>query len=129
MFDIAVTKHMITVIVVFHAPMAARLNFPLPVKPRSLQKSSYVHSHTQLHDHITTHCEPVAHTLTMAPPTKKRRITVTAPEKIEFDPSAREEYLTGFHKRKVARQKHAREEIAKRDKEEKLESRREVRHT
>jgi hypothetical protein len=47
----------------------------------------------------------------MAPPSKKRKITVTAPEKIEFDPSAREEYLTGFHKRKVARQKFAQEEI------------------
>jgi len=63
----------------------------------------------------------------MAPPTKKRKITVTAPEKIEFDPSAREEYLTGFHKRKVARQKFAQEEIAKREKEEKLRFRREVR--
>lgn len=62
----------------------------------------------------------------MAPPSKKRKITVTAPEKIEFDPSAREEYLTGFHKRKVARQKFAQEEIAKREKEEKLRFRREV---
>jgi hypothetical protein len=66
---------------------------------------------------------------TMAPPTKKRKITVTAPEKIEFDPSAREEYLTGFHKRKVARQKFAQEEIAKREKEEKLQFRKEVRHS
>lgn len=63
----------------------------------------------------------------MAPPSKKRKISVTAPEKIEFDPSAREEYLTGFHKRKVARQKFAQEEAAKREKEEKLRFRREVR--
>ncbi|KAF2832089.1 hypothetical protein CC86DRAFT_442480 [Ophiobolus disseminans] len=63
----------------------------------------------------------------MAPPNKKRKINVTAPEKIEFDPSAREEYLTGFHKRKVARQKFAQEEIAKREKEEKLRFRRELR--
>lgn len=62
----------------------------------------------------------------MGPPTKKRKITVTAPEKIEFDPTAREEYLTGFHKRKVARQKHAQEEAAKREKEEKLQFRKEV---
>jgi ribosomal RNA-processing protein 17 len=62
----------------------------------------------------------------MPPPSKKRKITVTAPEKIEFDPSAREEYLTGFHKRKVARQKFAQEEIAKKEKEEKLRFRREV---
>jgi ribosomal RNA-processing protein 17 len=64
----------------------------------------------------------------MAPPNKKRKIHVTAPEKIEFDPTAREEYLTGFHKRKVARQKFAQDEIAKKEKEEKLRFRREV-HT
>lgn len=62
-----------------------------------------------------------------APPSKKRKIAVTAPEKIEFDFSAREEYLTGFHKRKLARIKHAQEENAKREKEEKLRFRREVR--
>ena len=62
----------------------------------------------------------------MVPPNKKRKITVTAPEKIDFDPAAREEYLTGFHKRKAARQKHAQEEAAKREKEEKLRFRREV---
>jgi ribosomal RNA-processing protein 17 len=62
----------------------------------------------------------------MPPPNKKRKITVVAPEKIEFDPSAREEYLTGFHKRKVARQKFAQEEAAKKEKEEKLRFRREV---
>ncbi|KAH7401993.1 nucleolar protein 12-domain-containing protein [Phaeosphaeria sp. MPI-PUGE-AT-0046c] len=63
----------------------------------------------------------------MPPPNKKRKITVVAPEKIEFDPSAREEYLTGFHKRKVARQKFAQDEIAKKEKEEKLRFRRELR--
>ncbi|KAH8731463.1 nucleolar protein 12-domain-containing protein [Phaeosphaeriaceae sp. PMI808] len=63
----------------------------------------------------------------MAPPNKKRKITVTAPEKIDFDPTAREEYLTGFHKRKVARQKFAQDEAAKREKEEKLRFRRELR--
>ena len=63
----------------------------------------------------------------MAPPTKKRKIAVTAPENISFDPAAREEYLTGFHKRKVARIKLAQEENAKREKEEKLRFRREVR--
>lgn len=63
----------------------------------------------------------------MPPPSKKRKIAVTAPENITFDPAAREEYLTGFHKRKVARIKHAQEENAKREKEEKLRFRREVR--
>jgi hypothetical protein len=64
-----------------------------------------------------------------APAPKKRKLGVTAPEKIEFDFSAREEYLTGFHKRKVARIKHAQDENAKREKEEKLRFRREVRTT
>ncbi|KAL6709680.1 hypothetical protein ACN47E_001108 [Coniothyrium glycines] len=63
----------------------------------------------------------------MPPPTKKRKIAVTVPENITFDPAAREEYLTGFHKRKVARIKHAQEENAKREKEEKLRFRRELR--
>ncbi|KAF1845728.1 uncharacterized protein K460DRAFT_366576 [Cucurbitaria berberidis CBS 394.84] len=62
-----------------------------------------------------------------APPSKKRKLAVTAPENISFDPAAREEYLTGFHKRKVARIKHAQEENAKREKEEKLRFRRELR--
>ena len=62
----------------------------------------------------------------MAPPSKKRKLAVTAPEAITFDPAAREEYLTGFHKRKLARIKHAQEENAKREKEEKLRFRREV---
>jgi hypothetical protein len=65
----------------------------------------------------------------MAPPSKKRKIAVTVPEKIDFDFAAREEYLTGFHKRKLARIKHAQEENAKREKEEKLRFRREVRST
>lgn len=65
----------------------------------------------------------------MPPPRaiKKRKIvTEPAPEKISFDPEARAEYLTGFHKRKVARAKHAQEENAKREKEERLRFRREV---
>lgn len=63
----------------------------------------------------------------MGPPNKKRKLAVTAPETIEFDFAAREEYLTGFHKRKLERKKHAQEENAKREKEEKLRFRREVR--
>ncbi|KAJ4370625.1 hypothetical protein N0V83_005146 [Neocucurbitaria cava] len=63
----------------------------------------------------------------MPPPSKKRKVAVTAPENITFDPAAREEYLTGFHKRKLARIKHAQEENAKREKEEKLRMRRELR--
>lgn len=62
----------------------------------------------------------------MPPPSKKRKTAVAAPESITFDPAAREEYLTGFHKRKVARTKLAQEENAKREKEEKVQFRREV---
>jgi ribosomal RNA-processing protein 17 len=61
------------------------------------------------------------------PPNKKRKIKTITEEKIDFDPAAREEYLTGFHKRKLARRKHAEEENAKKEKEEKLRFRREVR--
>ena len=61
------------------------------------------------------------------PPNKKRKIKTITEEKIDFDLAAREEYLTGFHKRKLARRKHAEEENAKKEKEEKLRFRREVR--
>lgn len=61
------------------------------------------------------------------PPNKKRKIKTVHEEKIDFDPAAREEYLTGFHKRKLERRKHAEQENAKKDKEEKLRFRKEVR--
>lgn len=60
------------------------------------------------------------------PPSKKRKIKTVHEEKIDFDPAAREEYLTGFHKRKLARRKFAEDENAKKEKEEKLRFRREV---
>jgi hypothetical protein len=60
----------------------------------------------------------------MRPPSKKRKTTAT--EEISFDPSAREEYLTGFHKRKLARIKHAQEENAKKEREERIRARAEV---
>lgn len=62
----------------------------------------------------------------VAPPKKKRK-AVPAIEEISFDFSAREDYLTGFHKRKVQRIKHAKEEAAKKDREEKLAARKIVR--
>ncbi|OCL13339.1 hypothetical protein AOQ84DRAFT_283363 [Glonium stellatum] len=61
----------------------------------------------------------------MAPPTKRRKIS--AVEEITFDPAAREEFLTGFHKRKLARAKHAQEEAAKKEREERVRQRRELR--
>lgn len=63
----------------------------------------------------------------MPPATKKRKLATSAPAEILFDFEARQEYLTGFHKRKLARVKHAQEEAAKREKEEKARLRREVR--
>ena len=58
-----------------------------------------------------------------APPPPKRRKLTSAIEEIAFDPSAREDYLTGFHKRKLQRVKHAKEEAAKREREEQLTAR------
>lgn len=54
------------------------------------------------------------------PPPRKKRKAASAIEEISFDFSAREDYLTGFHKRKLQRIKHAKEEAAKKDREDKL---------
>ncbi|KAG6038189.1 hypothetical protein E4U41_004474 [Claviceps citrina] len=62
----------------------------------------------------------------LPPPSKKRKTTSTI-EEISFDQDARQEYLTGFHKRKLQRIKHAQEEAAKRAREEKLETRKQIR--
>lgn len=61
----------------------------------------------------------------MPPPKKKRRVMPAPklkgprPEEISFDLSARAEYLTGFHKRKVERTKASQEAAERRAKEEK----------
>ena len=57
------------------------------------------------------------------PPPRKKRKSASAIEEISFDFNAREDYLTGFHKRKLARIKHAKEEAAKKDREDKLAAR------
>ena len=49
-----------------------------------------------------------------------------APEEITFDFAAREEYLTGFHKRKLQRIKYAKEEAAKKERKERIEERKSV---
>lgn len=61
------------------------------------------------------------------PTLSKKRKVAHAVEEINFDTDARQEYLTGFHKRKLQRVKRAQEEAAKREKEEKLEARKQVR--
>lgn len=69
---------------------------------------------------------------TMAPrqaprvPPAKRRKTTTQVEELKFDPEARNEWLTGFRKRKQQRIKHAQEQSAKIEKEEKVKARKEV---
>ncbi len=66
----------------------------------------------------------------MPPPSK--RLKTSKPGKvgkvaeITFDPAARTEYLTGFHKRKLQRKENAREQAVKREKEERVEERRQV---
>jgi len=62
----------------------------------------------------------------LPPPSKKRRIDHKI-EEINFDFDARSEYLTGFHKRKVQRAKQAQLEAAKRAREEKIQTRKQVR--
>ena len=61
----------------------------------------------------------------MAPAAKKRRVDQL--DSISFDPSSREEYLTGFHKRKQQRIQDSRESAAKKDKEQRVRERRQVR--
>lgn len=60
-------------------------------------------------------------------PPRKQRKAASKIEEIAFDSSAREEYLSGFHKRKLQRIKHAKEEAAQRGREERLTARKIVR--
>ncbi|KAF2962993.1 hypothetical protein GQX73_g10588 [Xylaria multiplex] len=62
----------------------------------------------------------------LAPPPKKRK-RQHAIEEIKFDNDARAEYLTGFHKRKLQRAKHAQEQAAERARLEKIETRKQLR--
>ncbi|PGH11484.1 hypothetical protein AJ79_04859 [Helicocarpus griseus UAMH5409] len=66
----------------------------------------------------------------MGPHAKKRKLTPSssaAVQEITFDPSARQEFLTGFHKRKLQRAKHAQEAAERRAKEERKEARKKLR--
>lgn len=62
----------------------------------------------------------------MGPQAKRRKITTSTVEEVNFDPTAREDYLTGFHKRKVQRIKQAQEHAVKRAREERIEERKKV---
>jgi ribosomal RNA-processing protein 17 len=61
----------------------------------------------------------------MAPPAKKRK-TESKVEEITFDLGARQDYLTGFHKRKLQRAKFAQEKAAERARLERIEQRKKV---
>ncbi|KIW62090.1 hypothetical protein PV05_02141 [Exophiala xenobiotica] len=63
----------------------------------------------------------------MPPPTKRRRTEPTVVEEITFDPAARHEFLTGFHKRKLQRAKHAQEAAEKRARAERIVERKKLR--
>ena len=60
-------------------------------------------------------------------PRRQRGKHVAKIEEISFDFAAREDYLTGFHKRKLQRVRVAQEDAAKKAKEAKLTARRIVR--
>ncbi|KAI0408169.1 nucleolar protein 12-domain-containing protein [Xylaria palmicola] len=62
----------------------------------------------------------------LAPPSKKRK-RQHAIEEIKFDDDARAEYLTGFHKRKLQRAKHAQEQAAERARQERIDARKQIR--
>lgn len=68
---------------------------------------------------------PRRHVSHMSRPAKRRK-TVKV-EEIQFDENARQDYLSGFHKRKLERIKRAQNEAAKKEHAEKLELRRQVR--
>lgn len=61
----------------------------------------------------------------LAPPVKKRK-RQHAIEEIKFDDTARAEYLSGFHKRKLQRAKNAQEQAAKQAREDKILARKQV---
>lgn len=57
---------------------------------------------------------------------KGSRKIATAIDEITFNASAREEYLTGFHKRKLQRVQKAKEENIRKEREEKIKARKKV---
>ncbi len=60
----------------------------------------------------------------MASPRKRRKTEFTTVEEVTFDLADRQDYLTGFHKRKLQRVKHAREIAEKKARAERIEQRR-----
>ncbi|TDZ74230.1 Ribosomal RNA-processing protein 17 [Colletotrichum trifolii] len=63
----------------------------------------------------------------LLPPPSKKRKAASAVEEVNFDFDARQDYLTGFHKRKLQRVKWAQEQAAKKAREDRIEMRKQVR--
>jgi ribosomal RNA-processing protein 17 len=63
----------------------------------------------------------------MGPPQKRRKVAQPKVEEINFNTEDRQEWLTGFHKRKLQRAKHAQEAAEKLYKEQKRADRKKVR--
>ncbi|KAH9910028.1 nucleolar protein 12-domain-containing protein [Xylariomycetidae sp. FL2044] len=61
------------------------------------------------------------------PPLPRKRKNQHGVEEIKFDDTAREDYLTGFHKRKLQRTKNAQDQAAKRARQEKIDFRKQLR--
>ncbi|KAK4177629.1 putative ribosomal RNA-processing protein [Triangularia setosa] len=62
-----------------------------------------------------------------APPPPKKRKVQHAVEEVTFDRTARTEYLTGFHKRKLERKKYAQQIAEQKAREERIETRKQIR--
>lgn len=78
---------------------------------------------------LVAQSQPILHNIQsllrrMSPPTKRRKTNSATAEEIVFDPEARQDYLTGFHKRKLQRAKHAKEVAEKKAQAERIEERR-----
>ena len=68
------------------------------------------------------HCRHSA----MAPAAKRRKLEASVVEEVVWDPTARHDYLTGFHKRKLQRAKHAQEAAERRARQDKIAERKRV---
>jgi ribosomal RNA-processing protein 17 len=60
----------------------------------------------------------------MSPHPKRQKVESTTVEEIPFDLAARQDYLSGFHKRKLQRAKYAREIAEKKARADRIEERR-----
>ena len=75
--------------------------------------------------HFLLRCFFIAYYFTMGPGSKKRKLNSKV-EEVNFDDTARYDFLTGFRKRKQQRIKHAQSVAEKRAREERIEDRKRV---